>query len=647
MNQKFLDNIKTLENISEKIGEQDQLIQTLQPVSGYLENSTIAKYANLMKNIPTQHIQDFASVYLGEISQLENLLSQKLNNLFEPYENYYNGIEATVSLVGEQFQELVQPLFYLPENNGIYSALDTLSSEISNVVPQIDYTWLDKLNQWQTEVSHLSSIDTFSLKRGLGQFAKLLKLEQETSQLALDVNSFTEITSISAQIASIEESFSNIAEPWRELIVPNRFLEEYNTFAIRQHQLIQKAIGINDEKSVEWRLDLLDATSKFVDRQIKWNREFIENIQEESDIRAVNFTENEIPINDIPRYIGYSKRDSKKVDKALAESRITIITEKGKHIVDKARLIRSNCMLKNREVLFHDKTSYLSSYKIISETYCTKPELLRNVVEALYHLFYEQREFISKLVNLNEFDCINQIYRIKIKQDYPEKTKKISDMQESLYDDFLLLEDAIIEELENDRGKRRPNVIESSEFVGEEWAEGEISKKIFRALQNIQRNSIYWGKNENVYNDIVRDNLGMVYEVNDQSRQGVSPNGDDAGEVDLQLCDDGNPVVMIEGVKLTSVDRDRIKQHIDKVLTCYDPLGCPYAYLLIYVKVRDFGGFWERFMCYIKNEYIFPFELKEEISEVSHIYTDSRHAKAKVIRSGKLVSVHFFAILVQ
>lgn len=139
----------------------------------------------------------------------------------------------------------------------------------------------------------------------------------------------------------------------------------------------------------------------------------------------------------------------------------------------------------------------------------------------------------------------------------------------------------------------------------------------------------------------------MIYEVKDQSRQGISPNGSNAGEVDLQLCDDGNPIVMIEGVKVTSVDRDRIKQHLDKVLTCYDPIGCPYAYLIIYVKVHNFGGFWEKLMCYIKNEYIFPFELKEEISEVNHIYTDSRHAKAKMLRSGKMVSVHFFAILIQ
>lgn len=43
-------------------------------------------------------------------------------------------------------------------------------------------------------------------------------------------------------------------------------------------------------------------------------------------------------ISAIPQYIGYSKRDNKVVDEALADSNITIITEKGKLIVEKARL---------------------------------------------------------------------------------------------------------------------------------------------------------------------------------------------------------------------------------------------------------------------------------------------------------------------
>lgn len=43
-------------------------------------------------------------------------------------------------------------------------------------------------------------------------------------------------------------------------------------------------------------------------------------------------------ISAIPQYIGYSKRDNKVVDEALADSSITIITEKDKLIVEKAHL---------------------------------------------------------------------------------------------------------------------------------------------------------------------------------------------------------------------------------------------------------------------------------------------------------------------
>lgn len=199
MKQNFFDNIKAFETISEELGEQGRLIQTLQPVSEYLEK--------------IQHMHDAASVCFSGAYQSENSVIQKFHNLFEPYENYYSNIDTTVTLAGNRFQELVQPLYYLTENNGMYDTLNTFSSGISNIERQIDYSWLHTLNQWRTEVFHLLSIDTSSLASGLNQFAKLLKLEQETSRLALDVNNFTEITSISAQIASIEESFSNIAEP--------------------------------------------------------------------------------------------------------------------------------------------------------------------------------------------------------------------------------------------------------------------------------------------------------------------------------------------------------------------------------------------------------------------------------------------------
>lgn len=68
--------------------------------------------------------------------------------------------------------------------------------------------------------------------------------------------------------------------------------------------------------------------------------------------------------------------------------------------------------------------------------------------------------------------------------------------------------------------------------------------------------------------------------------------------------------------------------------------------MIIYAAVKKFAVFWEKCFKYIKDKYDFPFMLKDEIHEVNHLYTNLKHAKAVILREGREVSVHFFAILV-
>ena len=88
--------------------------------------------------------------------------------------------------------------------------------------------------------------------------------------------------------------------------------------------------------------------------------------------------------------------------------------------------------------------------------------------------------------------------------------------------------------------------------------------------------------------------LGESYEIKDQTRQGDSVSGKDAGEVDLQICKSGMPLVMIEGIKLKSLDKNNLDIHIKKVMTNYDPNGCPYAVLLIYCTADIFNDFYKK-----------------------------------------------------
>ncbi|MDE7434752.1 MAG: hypothetical protein K2N01_02855 [Lachnospiraceae bacterium] len=647
MKDNIFGNMEFLESLSKKFEEQERIMEPLRLAAKQLEFSGIAQYANLTSAVSTQQIGAVGSAYLSGAYQFENTLAQKLHDIYAPLEKVLDNITTIEKLLGTRFQELVQPSLYLPDRSGLHIAVDSFSSALSSTVSAIDTSWAQQVNPWLTKVSRFNALDTSTLIGVNTEFSKLIKLEQETSGLALIANRFSEITSAAAQLASIEKSLVGIAEQWRDVIAPLQFLDNYSSFASRQHTLIQKAVSANDDKSVEWRLDLLDATSRFVDRQITWASDFAVDIQEDIDSKNLPVIESELDIAAIPQYIGYSKRDDKVVDEALAESGIAIITEKGKLIVSKARLIQKFCRANNSELLFENTDLYVGSYVTLAGTFCRNIGSLESVVDALYHLFYSQRESLSVLINLDDFECIEQIRNLKDKGNYPERSKEISDLQNRLYDRFLKLEDAIIEKLETDSSSGRPTVSATTMLSEDNWTEETMSKNIFKALLKVQGNKTFCGKKEDELNDCVRDVLSMVYEMKDQTRQGTSPSGKDAGEVDLQICRDGFPIAMIEGLKVNSVDRNYIQTHIDKVLTCYDPFGCPYTYIVIYAKVKKFADFWTNCLNLIREEYSFPYTIKEEIQELNHMYASSRHAKIVLLRDDREVAVHFYALSVQ
>lgn len=640
----ILGNMGFLESLSKNFDKQERIMGPLRSAAKQLECSGIAQYAEPTTAISAQQIGAVSSAYLSGAYQFENTFAQKLHDICDPLEKVVGNIATMENSLGTRFQELVQPSLYLPDSSGIYAAVDSFASVLSKTV---DTSWMQQANPWLTEVLHFNTLDTSALVDKNTEFSKLFKLEQETSGLALIAGRFSEITSTAAQLASIEKSLAGIAEQWRNVIAPLQFLDNYSSFASRQHTLIQKAVSANDDKSVEWRLDLLDATSRFVDRQISWASDFAVDIQDDIDSKNLPVIESELDIAAIPQYIGYSKRDDKVVDEALAESIIAIITEKGKLIVSKARLIQKFCRANNRELLFENTDLYVGSYVTLAGAFCRNIGSLENVVEALYHLFYSQRESIAVLVDLDDFECIEQIRNLKDQGNYPERSKEIPDLQNRLYDRFLNLEDAIIERLETDSSSGQPIVSAATILSEDNWTEETISKNIFKALLKLQGNKTFYGKKEDELNDCVRDGLSMVYEIKDQTRQGTSPSGKDAGEVDLQICRDGFPVAMIEGLKVNSVDRNYIQTHIDKVLTCYDPYGCPYTYVVIYATAKKFADFWVNCLNYIREEYRFPYMVKEEIQELNHMYAYSRHAKIVLLRNDREVAVHFYALSVQ
>lgn len=162
------------------------------------------------------------------------------------------------------------------------------------------------------------------------------------------------------------------------------------------------------------------------------------------------------------------------------------------------------------------------------------------------------------------------------------------------------------------KGRIEEYIVELSPAIAEDKRipEQMLIDKMTRALTKLQRNHNYnSSSSEDTMNDYVRDILDESYQIKDQTRQGESQKGDDAGEVDIQICVDGFPIVMIEALVLDSLKKQYLGDHINKVLTKYDPNGCPYAVIVIYATMARFDSFYSKFLEYL-NQYEFLYFAK-------------------------------------
>ena len=316
-----------------------------------------------------------------------------------------------------------------------------------------------------------------------------------------------------------------------------------------------------------------------------------------------------------------AKRDDKSVEDVFKYSGLNILTEKAKIIYTNAKLINGLCRQKGQEEVFPG--SSLASWGIdLAGAFCRDVESLNDIISILRKMFVRDT-VVNKLEDKGALDLL-------VECEEGERKGTITKKQNKIYDQVIVAEERLIEILE-----QMPN----QTLINED----KISTDVFRALLNVQKNPIYIGQKENTINDGIRDMLDGSYGLKDQTRQGISESGKDAGEIDLMLYNDGFPIALMEGMKLSSVDVTKIDSHINKALVNYDPIGCPLVYILMYVTTKGFKDFWENLVKHLIT-FKFSYEVLEDLCEISTAYTDSRHGKLILQRNGLPISVHVYAI---
>lgn len=165
-----------------------------------------------------------------------------------------------------------------------------------------------------------------------------------------------------------------------------------------------------------------------------------------------------------------------------------------------------------------------------------------------------------------------------------------------------------------------------------------------QACNNVSYNA---KSKENIINDYFRDMLRSkgYTEIKDQTRHGVSSSGKDAGEVDILISKNNKEIAIIEALKLNSVESDYIKKHIEKAIINYNPLGTA-TFLVAYVSAADFGGFWERYLNFLKK-YSFDITVKKTISDRPYPNASTRVAECILSKDNYDFPVLFLALKIR
>lgn len=103
----------------------------------------------------------------------------------------------------------------------------------------------------------------------------------------------------------------------------------------------------------------------------------------------------------------------------------------------------------------------------------------------------------------------------------------------------------------------------------------------------------------NTYLKSILDKMENIYAM-DQTLKGQSSNGKAMGEVDIYIKGANNRTSIIEALKLDSLDRKYIEEHVERIGK-YDKVGNEENFIIVYYTGKNFSEFSQRYENYISN----------------------------------------------
>ena len=187
-----------------------------------------------------------------------------------------------------------------------------------------------------------------------------------------------------------------------------------------------------------------------------------------------------------------------------------------------------------------------------------------------------------------------------------------------------------------------------------------LNRTIMITLQEFTTNTRYRSYLEDEMNDVLRDHLRIFpyWFINDQTRQGLSSNGTNCGELDILISDNNRMnIAIIESLRTSYVNKSNITDHLRKLIFYYDPLGVPICNLIVYSNSNHFSDFWTRLLNFLRDDSL-PgvlseinqllsqkhYTLAQPLHEEGIQYPALHHARCLLYRNCSPVYLHLYAV---
>lgn len=156
---------------------------------------------------------------------------------------------------------------------------------------------------------------------------------------------------------------------------------------------------------------------------------------------------------------------------------------------------------------------------------------------------------------------------------------------------------------------------------------------------------------EDSLNNLVAFFLRSYYgeeNIHREEPQGLSGNEDKLGEIDILIYQNGEQFAIQEALKLETLDKTKLNDHMNRLLNNYDTQGVPITCLVIYAYSQQGNKYFEKVEKYLKGylkSNLFTYSIVENLNKETVSTANICHHVMAYRREEMLQKMHVFTVL--